>query len=131
LQDSAGLRRAAILVAATIPLCAAGAADAEPQPIGAAQSAYLMRCGGCHGIEGVSVPGLIPTLRGRVGALAGTARGRDYMLHLPNVAMSRLDDATLASVLNFVVFGLGGASTAPGTLPFTAHQVHAALRDSR
>jgi mono/diheme cytochrome c family protein len=131
LQDSAGLRRAAILVAATIPLCAAGAADAEPQPIGAAQSAYLMRCGGCHGIEGVSVPGLIPTLRGRVGALAGTAKGRDYMLHLPNVAMSRLDDATLASVLNFVVFGLGGASTAPGTLPFTAHQVHAALRDSR
>ena len=125
------MRRAAILVAATIPLCAAGAADAEPQPIGAAQSAYLMRCGGCHGIEGVSVPGLIPTLRGRVGALAGTAKGRDDMLHLPNVAMSRLDDATLAAVLNFVVFGLGGASTAPGTPPFTAHQVHAALRDSR
>ncbi len=122
---------ARLVAAAPLLVAGAGSARADPAPIGAAQSAYLMRCGGCHGIEGVSVPGLIPTLRGRVGLLARTAKGRNAMLHLPNVAMSRLDDATLAAVLNFVVFRFGGASTLPGTPAFTAGQVHAALRDSR
>lgn len=103
------------------------AGEPAATPIARTEAAYLMRCGGCHGVEGVSVPGLVPTLRDQVGIFACTAEGRDYMLRVPNVAMSRIDDdGLLAAVMNFVVFRLGGASTPARTLPYTAAQVHAA-----
>ena len=100
----------------------AGAVAFDP-----ARNTYLMRCGGCHGIEGVSVPKAVPTLRGQVGTFLCTQEGRDYMLRVPNVAMSRItDDRLMADVMNFVAFDLAGASTPPGAARFTAADAHAA-----
>ena len=98
-------------------------------PIDATRTAYLTRCGGCHGIEGVSAAAVVPDLRGQAGYFLCTPEGRDYMLRVPNVAMSMIpDDARLAAVMNFVVFRLAGASTPAHTAPFTAQEVHAARR---
>jgi hypothetical protein len=92
--------------------------------IGGARQLYLLRCGGCHGIQGVSVPKSIPTLRGRAGVFLCSPAARDFMLRLPNIQMSLIrDDADLAAVMNFVAFDLGGASTPPGAPPFTALEV--------
>lgn len=89
---------------------------------------YLRHCGGCHGVQGVSAPARIPQLRNRVGYFLCTADSREYVLRLPNVALSSLDDRQLAATMNFVVFGLGGPS-APGNAPrFTAREVAAARR---
>ncbi len=49
--------------------------------------------------------------------------GREYIVRLPNVAFAAVDDRTLAELLNFMVFRLGGASTPPGARPYTASEV--------
>lgn len=91
----------------------------------AGRDGYLMRCGGCHGIEGTSVPGAIPSLRGTAGRFLCSAAARAAFTRLPNVRMSLLNDDLLAQVLNFVAFDLGGASAPAGARRFTAAEVHA------
>jgi hypothetical protein len=53
-----------------------------------------------------------------------TQEGREYLIRLPNVAYSAIsDNQELADMMNFVVFGLGGASAPKGAKPFTAGEV--------
>jgi hypothetical protein len=73
------------------------------------QATYLERCGGCHGIQGQSAPGEVPTLRGQVGYFLCTPEARAYLIRLPSVAGSALTDQEVADLMNFVVFDLGGA----------------------
>jgi hypothetical protein len=61
----------------------------------AAQVAYLTSCGGCHGIEGKSAPGAVPTLRGLTGSFLCTSQGRDFIIRLPDVALTPLSDRML------------------------------------
>jgi len=88
------------------------------------QSDYVEHCSGCHGMQGNSAPAEIPVLRDRVGYFMCTREGRDYLIRLPNVAYSAIaDNQELADMMNFVVFGLGGASAPKDTKPFTAAEV--------
>lgn len=104
-------------------LACAAALAGPPVPIAAGQSHYLESCGGCHGIEGVSSPGDIPELRGTVGRFLCTRAGREYIVRLPNVAFAAVDDQTLAELLNFMVFRLGGPSTPASAPPYTKAEV--------
>lgn len=123
---------AAILLligAAPVFHAAAGSFEGRPLPSAItdpvlARSDYLENCGGCHGIHGISAPAQLPELRDRVGWFMCTPGARAYLIRLPNIAHSRItDNQQLADLLNFVVFGLGGASVPPGTRPFTAAEV--------
>ncbi|CAN5345446.1 hypothetical protein BH10PSE12_BH10PSE12_18460 [soil metagenome] len=88
------------------------------------QSDYIEHCGGCHGIQGSSAPAQIPVLRDRVGFFMCLPESRRYLIRLPNVAHSRItDNDQLADLMNFVVFGLGKASTPARALPFTGAEV--------
>ncbi len=114
---------AAMLFGATIAW-PARAGTTPVGPIDATRSLYLLRCGGCHGIQGVSVPRSIPTLRGRAGVFLCSAKGRDFVLRLPNVQMALIrNDQALADVMNFVAFDLGGASAPATARHFTAADV--------
>jgi hypothetical protein len=88
------------------------------------QVTYLERCGGCHGIQGHSAASLVPRLQGQVGSFLCLPEGRSYLIRLPSVALSPLSDGELASLMNFVVFDLGGV---PGDRarfpPYTAAEV--------
>jgi hypothetical protein len=95
------------------------------------QSDYVEYCSGCHGMQGNSAPAEIPVLRDRVGYFMCTPEGRDYLIRLPNVAYSAItDNQELAEMMNFVVFGLGGASAPRGAKPFTAAEVARLRRDA-
>jgi len=88
------------------------------------QSDYVEHCSGCHGMQGNSAPAEIPVLRDRVGYFMCTKEGREYLIRLPNVAYSAIaDNQELADMMNFVVFGLGGASAPTDAKPFTAAEV--------
>lgn len=90
----------------------------------AAQAAYLTSCGGCHGIEGRSAPGAVPTLRGLTGSFLCTRQGRDFIIRLPDVALTPLSDRTLTDVMNFVVFDLGAPVAGGGKAsPYTVAEV--------
>ncbi|WP_372917286.1 cytochrome C [Sandarakinorhabdus sp.] len=102
----------------------AGVPANYPADMDQAQSDYVEHCGGCHGIHGVASPAELPTIGGRVGWFMCTPEGRSYLVRLPNVARSRItDNAQLADLMNFMVFGLGGRSTPAGSKPFTADEV--------
>ncbi|MGA7540307.1 MAG: hypothetical protein WBW93_16240 [Steroidobacteraceae bacterium] len=127
-------RRCAIpigLVACVMTLITAaalGATLARPPrpaiPLPAAQVAYLTSCGGCHGIEGVSAPGAVPTLRGLTGSFLCTRQGRDFLIRLPDVALTPLSDRMLTQVMNFVVFDIGGPLADSRPLrPYTVAEV--------
>ena len=112
-----------------------GIASAEAEPalplLTTPQSDYVEHCSGCHGMQGNSAPAPIPVLRDRVGYFMCTKEGRDYLIRLPNVAYSAIDDnQELADMMNFVVFGLGGSSAPRTAKPFTAAEVARLRRDA-
>lgn len=88
-----------------------------------AQSDYLGQCGGCHGIQGNTAPAPVPVLRARVGYFMCTEAGRRYLIRLPNVSYARVDDESLADMMNFVVFGLGAPTAPANARGFTAEEV--------
>ena len=88
-------------------------------------TSYVLACGGCHGVEGVSNPTLVPQLRGQVGYFLATRRGREYLVRLPNVAFCAVSDAELADIVNYTVFTIGGHGVPVNAKPYTASEVGA------
>src|SRR5229473_7838700 len=84
---------------------------------------YLLNCGGCHGLNGVSNSRLVPDLKDQVGFFLNLPEGRGYVVRLPNVAFSMTTDEALTDLMNYVVFTLGGDSVPKGTKPYTTHEV--------
>ena len=116
LIGAVGIGRAALPPLGPLP-----AAITDPD---LARSDYAEHCGGCHGIQGSAAPALLPELRGRVGWFMCTPQSRAYLIRLPNIAHSRIkDNQQLADLVNYMVFGLGGASVPKGAKPFTAQEV--------
>ncbi|MBS0419735.1 MAG: cystathionine beta-lyase [Proteobacteria bacterium] len=107
---------------------AAIARAAGQEPLPPVHIAYLKYCGGCHGIQGVSAPKTIPTLKNEAGRFLCTDDGRRYLVRLPNIARAPVSDELLADLLNFVVFGLGGASVPAGAPRYDATEVSALRR---
>lgn len=88
------------------------------------QVAYLTSCGGCHGVEGVSAPQAVPTLRHLTGSFLCTRQGRQFIVRLPDVALSSLSDRMLTRVMNWVVFDLGApVAGGPQARPYTVAEV--------
>lgn len=143
------------LAAGSVPLGAA-AADAPPAAYPQGAAAFQTNCAVCHGAAGAGLPSLAPPLlsypaRYAAGAegrrqLAMTVlygmygdvavEGRHYAFRMPEFA--QLDDATLAALVNFVVFDLahapaGVAPLAPAEI--AAERAHpldgAAVREHR
>lgn len=111
------------MLAGTALLLAVGVAAATTVRYTSAQSLYMEGCGGCHGILGSSSSRDIPELRGQVGWFMCTPAGREYIIRLPNVAFAAANDETLADMMNFVVFGLGGESVPKGAVPYSSREV--------
>lgn len=149
-------RGAGAALAALLLTTAARAGDAPPAyPAGA--SAFQANCAVCHGPAGAGVPALAPPLTSYPARYAASVEGRrqlamtvlyglygdiavegrHYASRMPDFGQ-QLDDASLAAVLNFVVFDLGHAAAtvaplAPGEI--TAERAHpedgAAVREHR
>jgi mono/diheme cytochrome c family protein len=115
----------ALTCAALLVTAGAHAADAPAYPQGA--TSFQGNCSVCHGPAGAGVPSLAPPLVANPAHYAASAEGRrqlamtvlnglfgdivvdgkHYDFRMPDFA--RLDDATLAATLNFVVFDLAHA----------------------
>jgi hypothetical protein len=114
---------AALLLAVVAASAAPAASGIDPPPrIAPTPGAYLLYCGGCHGINGHSSDAAVPSLKGQVDAFLCLPSGREYLVRLPNVAFAPLTDSQLADLMNFVV-GLGQTRTGKGDAPYTAAEV--------
>jgi mono/diheme cytochrome c family protein len=126
---------------ATALACTPGvrAADAPSYPQGSA--AFQTNCAVCHGPAGAGIPGLAPPVSSYPARFAASSEGRRQLAitllyglfgditvgsahfnsQMPDFA--RLDDATLAATLNFVVFDLAHAP--PEVKPLTPDEIAA------
>lgn len=122
-------RLAALFLAGALPAAAADYAPGRPlESHGGARLDYALKCKGCHGLWGQGTPGHVPRLDGFVGLFTHLPEGRDYLMRVPGVARSVLDDARLTAVLNWVLETYGREQVAPGFRPFTVEEVADARR---
>ena len=98
---------------------AAVAAEVNPQR---AQFNYQMSCQGCHAPDG-SGASAVPRMRGAVGMFLDLPEGREYLVRVPGSAVSALEDAELAEVLNWIVQEFAGESLTAPFEPYSAHEV--------
>jgi mono/diheme cytochrome c family protein len=102
---------------------APGTALAEPSLL----SLYTQHCSGCHGTTGHGVPSAgIPDLHD-AGSYAGIPAGRAYLVQVPGLSQSRLDDATAARMLNYILARF--SVVPPGFRPYTAAEVGVLRQD--
>jgi len=126
-------------VTALAPATRTGAAEETAYPQGAV--AFQSNCALCHGASGAGVPALAPPLTSYPARYAASAEGRRQLAITVLYGMigditvgeahfnsqmpdfGRLDDATLAAALNFVVFDLAHAG--PDVKPLTVAEIAA------
>ena len=89
---------------------------------------FALRCRGCHGFAGEGTPGHVPRLDGFVGLFTQVPGGRDYLMRVPGVASSVLDDARLAAVLNWMLATYGAGQVGTSFPPYSAEEVSLARR---
>jgi len=104
---------------AVVILCTASRVHADPR------TDYLLYCRGCHRVNGEGVPPDVPSLH-ELGPLAGSAAGREYLVRVPGVSQTPMDNARLAAVLNWVMSEFN-SDTLPGDFkPYSTTEVAAA-----
>jgi mono/diheme cytochrome c family protein len=103
---------------------AADSAAAAPQSL---PTLYTLHCSGCHGAQGHGVPEAgIPDLHDS-GSYVAIPAGRAYLVQVPGLSQSRLDDALAARLLNYVLTRFSADRLPPDFIPYTQAEV-AALR---
>jgi hypothetical protein len=120
---------AVALAAMSAAICGAPALAYTPEHL-TPRGTYLVRCGGCHGPDGLSRTSLIPDLKDKAGYFLCDPAGRDYVSRLPNIVFSRITDAEMAALMNYVSFDLGGGSAPPHARAFTAGELGRARRNA-
>lgn len=82
-----------------------------------AHTNYILRCSGCHGLEGMGAEAAgVPPFPGSVGHIAASDLGRTYMMHVPGVVSASLSDAEIAAVMNYVIDRWSDAAFTPFTV---------------
>lgn len=93
-----------------------------------ARGQYVLHCAGCHGFDGRGAPqAYVPDLT-RMGQWLPVAGGRAYLIKVPGVMASGLDDAQVAAVTNWLLATLARPSVPEGHRPYDAAEVAQARR---
>lgn len=92
----------------------------------AAPSNYLLACRGCHLTDGRGVPPDVPSLRNELGRIVATDEGRAYLVRVPGVSQSRLNDQEIAAVLNWILAEFNADTLPANFRPFSTSEVTAA-----
>ncbi len=112
-----GVRRRILLMAACVGLATVARAETPLQTV------YTLNCSGCHGAQGKGVPEAgIPNLND-AGSYVNTKLGREYLIQVPGLSQSRLDDTTAARLLNWVLRQFSADRLPTDFKPYTAAEV--------
>ncbi len=110
------------ILASVFLIALLGSAVADPR------TDYLLYCRGCHLANGAGVPPEVPSLHDTLGKLLATPEGRAYVVRVPGVSQTAMDDVRLAAVLNWVLAEFN-ANTLPNNFaPYSAQEVGEARR---
>jgi len=84
---------------------------------------YMLQCMGCHTPDGRGEPGRVPSVRDTLVPFAGNAAGRKFLVQVPGSAQSKLTDAELADVLNWMIDNLSAIPKPAQLRRFTGEEV--------
>ncbi len=88
-----------------------------------AHSQYMLHCQGCHLPDGMGFPGRIPQLTDFMGNFLKLEGGREFLVQVPGSATAPVDDATLAQVLNWMLFTFSKKQIPDGYRPYTEKEI--------
>jgi len=84
----------------------------------------MLHCMGCHGADGRGTTnGEVPPLRDAVGSFARLPAGRRFLVQVPGVANAALEPASLAELLNWMLYEYSAAELPADFKPFTGAEV--------
>lgn len=90
---------------------------------------YMLHCQGCHLPQAEGFAGRVPPMKDFVGYFLHSAEGRDFLIRVPGVAHSALDDIEITELMNWLLQSFS-ADQLPATFtPFTVAEV-AGLRQN-
>ena len=87
------------------------------------QNLYTLNCWGCHRANGEGVAGTAPPLINAADFLR-VPGGREYLIRVPGVSQSMLDDADTALVMNWIIETFSRGRVPADFQPFTAAEIH-------
>jgi hypothetical protein len=108
------------ILAAAAFLLAANAVCADDRR---AQVNYMLHCQGCHLPDTEGFPGKVPPMKNFVGYFLHSEEGREFLIRVPGVAQSALDDDEISELMNWLI-QTHSAEQLPGDFrPFTSDEV--------
>jgi len=111
----------ALLCAAAAAAHAGGIAPDLTRNGRSAHVNYMTECQGCHLPDGSGQKGSVPAMKGELHRFLTVEGGREFLVQVPGSANSKLSDADLAALLNWLLPKMGGA--ADGFKPYTPEEV--------
>ena len=96
-----------------------------PARVGSAQahSLYVLHCSGCHGLDGRGHPQAdVPDLH-HLPAFLAVEGGREFLIRVPGVMGSGLNDEEVAQVMNWILRTYLPPEQLRRTPPYQAHEV--------
>lgn len=98
-------------------------AVATPACAESPQNLYTLNCWGCHRANGEGVAGTAPPLINAADFLK-LSGGREYLIRVPGVSQSMLNDADTAVVMNWILETFSKGRVPTDFQPFTAAEIH-------
>ncbi|MGC1676570.1 MAG: cytochrome c [Candidatus Binataceae bacterium] len=114
------MRRALAIVTAALALTLAAPLASRAAP---PAELYTLNCWGCHGAGATGIPGTVPRLAHSMGYFLRIPEGRAYLVQVPGVENSALDDAQTATILNWMLETFSRTELPPDFKPYTAAEV--------
>jgi mono/diheme cytochrome c family protein len=102
-------------------------AAASPARAESPQNLYTLNCWGCHRADGEGIPGTAPPLRNAADFLK-VPGGRQYLIQVPGVSLSPLDDLETASVMNWIIATFSKDNVPADFKPYTAEEIREVRR---
>jgi len=90
---------------------------------------YMLNCQGCHLAQAQGVAGKVPKMKDFVGYFLHSPEGRRFIIRVPGVAYSALDDAEIAALMNWLLRTYSAAQLPGSFSPYNAGEV-AVLREN-
>ncbi|MBO3274682.1 cytochrome c family protein [Pseudomonas schmalbachii] len=94
---------------------------------------YQLQCAGCHLGDGEgSAANDTPRMKGFVGNFLKVDGGRQFLVRVPGMSQSALNDAQLADLINWIMRedGMAGKSMPANYQPYTEQEVAAIRKDA-
>jgi len=110
--------RLALVFAATLILPLSSAICAESP-----EQLYVLNCWGCHLPQAQGIPGTVPPLADAMANFLRVPGGRAFLVQVPGVSSSRLNDEQIAEVLNWLLVTFNKNEIPKDFVPYNAEEV--------